>query len=130
VLWRTCWWIHWELGEHIEDLMWTYWELKGNMVGTRENWKKSSSKNPPLSKRTCHITLDSIKFGVLDALVVNLPCWMFIIFHKLNMSTSPKEYFSAILNDHYFILFHGTLRLEAILWFFVILCEFLNDDTL
>jgi hypothetical protein len=40
VLWRTCWWIHWEVGEQIEDLMGTYWELKGNIVGTRENWKK------------------------------------------------------------------------------------------
>ncbi len=35
-IWRTYWGIHWELGEHI-----------GNLMGTRENCKKSLSK-PPL----------------------------------------------------------------------------------
>jgi hypothetical protein len=50
VLWRTCWGLDWELGEHIGKRMRTYWELKGNIVGTRENWKKSSSKPyPPFS---------------------------------------------------------------------------------
>jgi hypothetical protein len=34
VLWRTCWGTHWELGEHIENLMRTHWELEGNIVGT------------------------------------------------------------------------------------------------
>jgi hypothetical protein len=32
VLWRT----HWELGEHIGNLMGTHWELEGNMLGTKE----------------------------------------------------------------------------------------------
>jgi hypothetical protein len=34
VLWRTCWGIHWEFGEHIENLTRTHWELEGNIVGT------------------------------------------------------------------------------------------------
>jgi hypothetical protein len=42
----------------------------------------------------------------------------FIIFHKLNASTPPREYFSTILSDHYFISLHGIASLEAI---FVIL---------
>jgi len=33
VLWRTCWGTYWELGEHIENLMRTPWELKRNTVG-------------------------------------------------------------------------------------------------
>jgi hypothetical protein len=37
VLWRTCWGTHWELGEHIENLMGTHWELKGHIVET--HWK-------------------------------------------------------------------------------------------
>jgi hypothetical protein len=32
MLWRTCWGTHWELGEHIENLMGTHWELKRNIV--------------------------------------------------------------------------------------------------
>jgi hypothetical protein len=34
VLWRTCWGTHWELGEYIENLMRTPWELKRNTLGT------------------------------------------------------------------------------------------------
>ncbi len=47
VLWRTCWEIHWELGENIENSMGTFWELKGNIMGIRENWKRCSSTQLP-----------------------------------------------------------------------------------
>jgi hypothetical protein len=51
VLWRTCWGIHWELEEPIENLMGAYWKFEGNIVGTRENWKKSLIQHPPQLKR-------------------------------------------------------------------------------
>jgi hypothetical protein len=47
VLWRIWWGIHWELREHIENMMATYWELKGNIVRTREKWKIILSRQPP-----------------------------------------------------------------------------------
>jgi len=37
---------HWELKEHIENLMETNWELVGNMLGTKEktrSWTESNS---------------------------------------------------------------------------------------
>jgi len=34
--WELPWGIHWELREHIENLMGTQWELEGNMLGTKE----------------------------------------------------------------------------------------------
>jgi len=37
LLWRTCWGTHWELGERIENLMGTLWELKRNIMGTHNN---------------------------------------------------------------------------------------------
>ncbi len=32
---------HWELGEDIQNLMGTHWELKGNKLGTKEKLKKN-----------------------------------------------------------------------------------------
>ncbi len=50
VLWRTCSGTHWELGEHIENLMRTHWELKRNIdentLGPGEKWKKKPSPLP------------------------------------------------------------------------------------
>jgi hypothetical protein len=45
VLLGTHWWTPWELGKHVGNLMGTHWELKGDTLGTREKWKKSSQKS-------------------------------------------------------------------------------------
>ncbi len=37
---NTPWGTHWEPREHIGNLMGTHWELEGNMLGTKEKWKK------------------------------------------------------------------------------------------
>jgi len=42
VWWRT----HWELEEHIENMMGTHWELEGNIVGIHQEPGKNE-KNPP-----------------------------------------------------------------------------------
>jgi len=50
VLRRACWGTHWELGEHIGNLMGTNWKLKGNIVRTHwqpGKYEKNSSPNPP-----------------------------------------------------------------------------------
>jgi len=47
VLWRTCWGTHWELVEHIENLMGT---LKQNIMGTR--WEPRKNGAPPLPSPT------------------------------------------------------------------------------
>jgi hypothetical protein len=51
VLLRICRGTHWELGEHIENLMGTHWELERNIVRTywepRENEKKILSSALP-----------------------------------------------------------------------------------
>jgi hypothetical protein len=45
---------HWELGEHIENLMGRHWELKGNTLGTKEKWKKNLSP-PTLREKARHL---------------------------------------------------------------------------
>jgi len=62
-LWRTCWGTHWELEEHIENLMRTHWKLKENIVGTHwEPGRNFSCQRVhhhfwhgliPLAKNTC-----------------------------------------------------------------------------
>jgi hypothetical protein len=61
VLSRTCWRTHWDLGEHIENLMWTHWELEkhienlmwthleleGNIMGTHGELGKNEKKSFP-----------------------------------------------------------------------------------
>jgi len=47
VLWRTCWGTHWELGEHIENLMGTHWELEGHIVETHWELGKNEKKILP-----------------------------------------------------------------------------------
>jgi hypothetical protein len=48
VLWRTCWGTHWELGEHIGNLIGTHWEFEGNIVGTHwEPWKNEKKSFAP-----------------------------------------------------------------------------------
>jgi hypothetical protein len=47
VLSRTCWGTHWELGEHIENLMGTHWELERNIV--RTYWEPGKNEKKILS---------------------------------------------------------------------------------
>ncbi len=60
VLWRTCWGTQWELGEQIENMLWTHWGLKGNILGTHWEWGENEEKSlPPLfklkSEKTTHL---------------------------------------------------------------------------
>jgi hypothetical protein len=36
---------HWELREHIRNLMRTHWELEWNMLGTKENYLRFCSRD-------------------------------------------------------------------------------------
>jgi hypothetical protein len=40
--WERPWGTNWEPMEHIANLLWIHWELEGDMLGTKEKWKKSS----------------------------------------------------------------------------------------
>jgi hypothetical protein len=83
VLWRTCWGTHWELGEHIGDLMGTHWELKGNIVRTHwepGKYEKKKILHTPFPKKP----LKQKKQGTLSAcLGLPIGCMKFLF---------PKEF--------------------------------------
>ncbi len=84
VLRRTCWGTHWELGEHIGNLMGTNWELKGNIVRTHWQPGKYEKKSSPLPfpKKT----LKRKKQGTLSAcLGLPISCMKFLF----TKSSSP-----------------------------------------
>jgi hypothetical protein len=41
VLWRTCWRIHYELGEHSENILGTQGKMKKNPSHPKLKWKKA-----------------------------------------------------------------------------------------
>jgi len=45
--WEHPWGTHREPKEHIETIMGTHWELEGNMLRTKEKWKKILPSTPP-----------------------------------------------------------------------------------
>jgi hypothetical protein len=68
----SCYWEHpWELREHIGNLMGTHWELEVNMLGTKENWKKSSPHPQNLKEKKSRRLECMLKFPIRSA------CWAF-----------------------------------------------------